>query len=212
MQNIKRQVFAQYAQTRQSLLPTIYIELIDIPPNREITGAYERIKNKNYVGIQYDWLARFCNEMNKKRIEIGIERDSFAEKVLIPVIVRSDSQDLNSINYEVSEAFSESDEYKLFHFFQFPIIKLSKLDEQNLAKNAGFENLLYLTWFCHTPRPNLRPCGICTPCREAIKTGLGWRVPLLNRIRYHLYTFINTGNLLWKIQAFLKSKRKRQKA
>jgi hypothetical protein len=202
MQNIKRHVFAQKPQTREYLLPTIFKELIDIPPNPELVAAYERIKKHSHIGIQYDWLARFCDEIGIKGIELCFIRGGSGSQILKPFLVRLDSD--GEPIYTVSELFHGSDEYELFHFYRFPVITLTKLDEQNIARNEGFFDLLSLSWFCHKPLANLQPCGVCTPCRIAIEAGLGWRIPRWSHIRYYLYTFIKRSKLLSNIWYLLK--------
>jgi hypothetical protein len=208
MQNIKRQIFAQYAQTRELLLPTKYKELIDIPPNREITAAYERININKFIGIQYEWLARFCADIRINGIELCYDRAVTGNQILKPFLVRLDSQ--GEPNYAISEIFQGSDEYNLFHFYRFPVINLSKLDEGNIARNEGFLNILSLSWFCHTPLANHTPCGVCTPCRQTKESSLGWRIPFWSRIRYYPYNFFQKNKLTMKIYYLLKRRGKQR--
>ena len=39
----------------------------------------------------------------------------------------------------------------------------------------GFEETMFKTWFCHNPIKN-EPCGVCNPCKIAIKEGLAFRL------------------------------------
>jgi hypothetical protein len=204
MQDIKRSIFAQYAQSRELLLPTVYKELVDISPNRNITSAYERLIKNTHFGVQYEWLARFSKEIGIKGIEIGYARAAFGLQLLNPFIVQVDSQ--GETNYAIGEKFHGSDEYELFQFYLFPIINLTKLDQGIIARNEGFYNILSLTWFCHTPLANRQPCGVCTPCQQTIEFGLGWRIPFWSRVRYYPAKIIIHSKLLMKIWHFLKRK------
>src|SRR5664279_1118035 len=62
MKRIKERVFAQYPDTRGLLQPTQYFGVIDIPPNKVISDAFMRLRERYSIGIQFDWLARFCDE------------------------------------------------------------------------------------------------------------------------------------------------------
>jgi hypothetical protein len=183
MNNIKVRLFNSHAETRVLLLPTKFQDIFDIHPSLELEASFERIKKRNALGSQYVWLARFCHDMGIKGIELSIEVGGRAQQILEPLVICSGSG--RDMCCEINEIFRESDEYKLFHYFNFPVFNLKKLDMQAIARKYGFEDILDLTWFCHTPRADLSPCGVCSPCMFAIEDGLGKRVPLPSRIRYY---------------------------
>ncbi len=183
MENIKKRLFADHVQTRDILLPTKFKEVSDIHPNQEITAKFERILKHTFMGSQYEWLARFCSETGIKDIELSIHRDDKAHQVLEPFIVQFDAE--KGTDYRLNETFKGTDEYDLFRFFRFPLFNWTKLDMQNAAGEEGFEDYLNLTWFCHKPLANSRPCGVCNPCIYTIEEGLGKRIPLSSRIKYH---------------------------
>ena len=59
----------------------------------------------------------------------------------------------------------------------------AEIDQADLY--GDFEDVMKLTWFCHRPRRG-QPCGTCNPCIYTIEEGLGERVPMSGRLRYHL--------------------------
>ena len=65
------------------------------------------------------------------------------------------------------------------------LFDMTKRHMQAEARLSGFDDLMNLTWFCHRPRKGA-PCGTCNPCIYTIEEGLGERVPLAGRVRYHL--------------------------
>lgn len=196
MKKIKRQLFEKHVKTRNLLLPTIFKELFDILLNQEVTARFERILKHNFMGSQYEWLARFCSEANIEEIELSIHIDDQAHKILESFVIQADTE--KDRCYKLNKIFRGSDEYELFRFFSFPIFNLTKPDIQNIARNEGFEDIMSLTWFCHKPRANSRPCGVCNPCIYTIEEGLGSRIPFLSRIRYYLRIRSRVRRLLMK--------------
>jgi 7-cyano-7-deazaguanine synthase in queuosine biosynthesis len=184
MKIIKKHLFEKYPTTKGLMLPTVFKAVYDIQPNQDLTKKYNRILEHDHIGTQYEWLARFCSEAGIEGVELGIEKgeQTGAYKVLGAFLVQSGTKE--DSYYKFNEEFSDTDEYGLFKFYNFPLFNIAKIDMQNIAGNEGFEDLLELTWFCHTPRNN-RPCGVCTPCVLAIEEGLERRIPLSSRFRYY---------------------------
>lgn len=136
------------------------------------------------IGVQYDWLARFCDQYDVSDLQLCIHKDDRAHAALQHMI-----EDGEANGYRVSRKHATTDEYELFRFYRFPIFDMSKLEILKRADELGFRSLMNLTWFCQTPKDG-RPCGTCLPCRFTVEEGLGWRVPYLRR----LY-----GALLWTV-------------
>lgn len=202
MNLIKKELINRYPETKKLLLPTIYKDLYDVQRQPDLPDMYNRISLHQHLGIQYLWLAEFCSENSIDTMELSIEKDGGAYKVLKSYIVRSGSA--NNINYKINEKFRDLDEYGLFHFFRFPLFHLTKLEMQDIATKQGYQELMELTWFCHSPRGNARPCGVCTPCCLVIQEGLGRRIPLLGRMRYILRVKPRIQELRKKHPSFFK--------
>jgi hypothetical protein len=56
-----------------------------------------------------------------------------------------------------------------------------------VADEQGWKDLMGMTWFCHKPRKDMTPCGVCNPCLYTIEEGLGWRIPRSRRALSALY-------------------------
>ena len=197
MKIIKEKLFEKYPKTKSLLLPTIFKEVFDISPNQELINNYNKILEHNFIGLQYEWLARFCSETGIQGIEICVEKDSRAYKALKAFVFQSGAG--KDLYYTLDERYHNTDEYELFRFFIFPVFDLTKLEMQTIARNEGFEDFLELTWFCHTPTDYARPCGVCNPCVAVIEDGLGWRIPLSSRMRYYRRFHLILNKLLRKL-------------
>ncbi|MDP2991586.1 MAG: hypothetical protein Q8O57_13580 [Kiritimatiellota bacterium] len=185
MRDIKKLLMERHPQAGARLLPTLFKDLADIPPNPGLAAAFEKIKKHGGLDRQYEWLASFCAEMGIEEIELLVHRDGLADQVLQPFVVQTGAGD--EPDYRLDETARESAVYALFHCFTFPLFSLTKLDMQAIARKEGFEEIMHLTWFCRQPRPGFRPCGVCFPCRHTIEAGLGRDFPLASRIRFNLY-------------------------
>ena len=63
----------------------------------------------------------------------------------------------------------------LFKNYRFPLVDYTKLQMQEFYVNNGYEEIMNLTWFCHSPVKG-KPCGFCGPCDDAVKEGMQWRL------------------------------------
>jgi hypothetical protein len=173
MKKIKAMVRAYDPQTEKLLAPTRIYALGDIPPNPKVTEAFERIKAGQFMGRQYDWLARFCEWQNLSDLQLGIHKDDKAHAVLEGMLTAKPG---NEGEFIVDEKFLDSDEYTIFGRFSFPILNLTKLDMNRLARERGWQEIMLQTWFCHRPVKD-KPCGRCNPCRYTVEEGMGFRIP-----------------------------------
>jgi hypothetical protein len=150
MRDIKKQLLERHPQAGARLLPTIFKDLADIPPNPGLAGAFKEIKKHSSLDRQYEWLANFCAETGIEEIELSVHRDDQACQVLQPFVEQTGAGD--EPDYRLDETASRSEVYALFHCFTFPLFSLTKLDMQATARKEGFEDLMHLTWFCRRPR------------------------------------------------------------
>jgi hypothetical protein len=185
MTNLKARLFAERPETRKLLLPTRFKELFEIQPNPDITAAFQRIHQRCFLGTQYDWLARFCEQTGLHDAEVCLVRGVGLGFALVSAVATLRGAG-EGASYKVDERHVGSDGHTLLRWFHFPVFDLSKLDMQTIARQEGFEEFLQMTWFCHSPRANSRPCGVCNPCIHTMKDGMGARFPFTSRLRYHL--------------------------
>jgi hypothetical protein len=190
MKNIKDHLWNEYPYTRRLLQPTRYGAVEDVPPDSKIKAAYQAILKEKHIGSQYDWLARFCKENGLANMQICIlhSRENpghFSIRQFLSEYTY-DSQTVFCVN----PRFKETNEYVLFHYFSFPLIGISKVQMARLAEQRGWKRIMRMTWFCHKPTRNMKPCGKCSPCLQAIQEGLGWRITVRSRMVSFSYRLV----------------------
>jgi len=190
MRRIKNQLFKEYPHTRKLLMPIQFYSEKDLLPDLEISNAYKSVLKKKHIGIQYEWLARFCKEKGINDMQIGVEApraysvnywDTLLKSALIEL--KSNSQNI----YHIDPDHKNRDLVTLLKYFHFPIIKITKIKMLDLVNNQGLKHIMELTWFCQQPTNNMKPCGTCKPCRQYIEHGFSWRLPLISRIYYFIH-------------------------
>lgn len=161
------------------LRPVRSVPLDSVAPNAELSKLWGGVR----LGSQYDWLARFASQHEVEHLELSIEkRDSRAFGMLWPNVERVEGR--GGATYRLVE-HPDNPNLELFRPFDFPILNRTKADLQAHADAHGWDGLMALTWFCHSPRGG-KPCGSCTPCLVALKEGMGNRIPHLRRFRPQL--------------------------
>lgn len=187
MKHIKKRLFDRYPRSNDLLRPTRFRERSDIKPNADIIDSFNRLCSRCHLGPQWSWLAQYANEAELDGLELCAHRDGSIYRLIHPVGISSGSAD-NSAN-RIGIGMLGTDEYIVFKYFSFPLLDMTKLDMQLISKKERFYDLMELTWFCHRPRSNNKPCGICTPCSIVLKEGLGKRMPMNSRLRHYIHKF-----------------------
>ncbi len=177
MRAIRQALLKRHPEAAVRLADTIECRLADIAEDAETARQYERCLAIGFIGGQYEWLARYCRQHGIDGMELSIHRDDKARELLADLIAPSRDR--------LDPRFAGDCRYELFKSFRLPLFDLTKRQMQAEARAGGFEELMRLTWFCHKPRHG-QPCGVCNPCIYTIEEGLGERVPLRGRMRYHL--------------------------
>lgn len=196
MEEISARLAARHPGTKALLQPPRFTAEQDIPPDEEVTRSYGRIREKNYIGDQYNWLARLAQTVGVDGLEMAIHREDKAHKAIESLVIQSGPEDDRF--YMIDPKLRGSDEYRLFGNFRFPLFSMSKLEMDAIARDKGFHELMELTWFCHNPRPDGTPCGECNPCMYTIEEGLGRRLPFASRVRSFF-------NLRYKVRRTLRN-------
>ena len=177
MDIITEKLVLGHPDVKDLVFPTLLFDINDIRPLPEITESYKAITSRIHLGPQFEWLARFCFHQNIEKIELGVELGGTNQ------INRELLAQFNMDTLELDGKKPDSDIYRVFRYFRFPLILTTKLEMKKIAKENGFLDLMNLTWFCHTPIKG-RPCGRCNPCVGTIRDGLGYRIPWVGHIRY----------------------------
>ena len=189
MRRIKSHLQNHFPDARQLLNATQYFAVGDIAPNPNITEAYKRIRDKSFIGSQYEWLARFCEEHKICDLQLCVEKagSSKAYALLSSMVKEVIHEGHNT--FKVSENFSNTDEYAVFKYFSFPIFDLTKTEMVQVAREQGLDKIMNMTWFCHKPIKG-KPCGKCNPCISTIEEGLGGRIgsPKTHSLSFYAYS------------------------
>ncbi len=180
MKRIKERLFRDYPQTQDLLGPSRYFAVADLSPDPEITEAFRAVLNEHYLGSQYEWLSRFCKQNALDSVQLCAEKDTNPHEIVKKMLLETGEGPERVAR--VDPAFSSTDEYALLRYFTFPLLHLSKKDAGVIADKQGLSRIMAMTWFCHTPRSNMRPCGKCTPCTITREDGLGYRIPVSSRM------------------------------
>lgn len=188
IKNIKAALFNKYPFTKKLLQPTQYYAVTDITLDKGIKKAMESIRREKHIGEQYYWLASFCLEHGMSDIHLGLEyHPSFDNShINIDPIIKKSFDGYQNV-FRIDPTISTPDEYAVFRHFIFPIASITKTEMLEIANEKGWKEIMNMTWFCHSPTCNGKPCGKCNPCRQVIKEKMGWRIPLKNRLIAFFY-------------------------
>lgn len=172
---IRDAITAAYPESAALIAETRVIDGSDIPADDSITGAFGHLVRKSYIGFQYDYLSRLAHAEDIEALELSVHKDDKIFRHLDGNIEQEESG-----TYRISDGASADVDF--LRRFRFPILDLTKKDMERQATQAGFAEILELTWFCHYPVRS-KPCGRCNPCRYTMEEGLGRRLPWTRRLR-----------------------------
>lgn len=152
--------------------------LAEIPVSEYARRQHKILVERFNIGPQYLWLAEYVRYMDLPNVELCVHVDDKAYALLKWFESGAAEEDRT-----VSEAIRE----QFLARFSFPVLDRSKVAMLSSAREAGFESLMDLTWFCQMPTPEGDPCGFCNPCQWTIDEGLKHRVPRVRRLRLGVY-------------------------
>lgn len=176
MERIRAKLGEDWPHTRGWLAPTEFAAVGDVPPDAEIDGAFQRIVRRQFIGNQYAWLARFCRRRGLRDLELSVQKTAHGAYVLLRDFVVPATTPWGATTYRLADAHRGADEHTVFGCFTLPLFETTKLEMARTVDARGWGPVMGLTWFCHRPAANGRPCGICNPCLYAIEQGFGWRI------------------------------------
>lgn len=141
-----------------ALRPTRIHVRDQFPPGPHLRSLHDAIAARQRIGTQYVWLAAAAQALHWEEVELCVEQ-------------HADGQGLTPYLRGPDGGPSRLPGAELFGAFTFPVLHLTKGDMRELARSAGFLDLLLLRWFCHDPLAG-RPCGRCRPCQLAAWDGV----------------------------------------
>ena len=147
--------------------------------DEQISSSFRYLREKYNIGTQYEWFALLAKKYGYKletgvvhqyhgKVEDAIEAEGVLS--LIP-------DDFLPGRYQVLPGENGDEIFTVFENLILPIIKLSKKDEERIATENGWLDIMKLSWFCYNPDRHGEPCGWCGPCDDAMHTGMEWRLP-----------------------------------
>ncbi|CAN5237289.1 hypothetical protein BH20GEM2_BH20GEM2_11140 [soil metagenome] len=179
MHHIRQAVAAVSPEGAARIAPTRIVSVHDIAPAPEITARRNRLTRRAYLGGQYDWLARFAAQFDIPALELCIHVDDKAHAFISEHVEQVEGE-----YWQLRKELVDTD-LSLFRYFRFPVLHLTKLEMDRLARQHGFHEIMQKTWFCHSPWRG-RPCGICNPCVYTAEEGMAHRLRPLARLSYTL--------------------------
>lgn len=175
MDKLRAEILTRYPGSDERLLPTIVVQSADVPQDENIRKQWAELLKGGLIGNQYPALAEFAKLYGLSHLELGMIRDEdgYLGKLLAGACVcRQDAQ--KGPYHHLSPDLEENAPIRLFAYYDFPIMALSKLDIAAIAKEEGYFDLLCKTWFCYYPIDG-KPCGICGICMSSLELGMDFR-------------------------------------
>lgn len=169
-------------------MPIKYVQLEKIPKDKKITAAYHHLCKSVKLGSQYEWLARLTKIY--PGLEIGIEKPSGEYSGCVDAIESFGKMKEDSGVWIIDPDRSSEECNLLFGGFRFPIINVTEVEMVNNIKQWGYEDIMKMIWFCHSPIKG-RPCGICRPCQQKMECNMQFLLPRSSQCRYKIYHFMN---------------------
>jgi hypothetical protein len=86
MKRIKQKIRTDIPARADALLPTKFAAVSDLPENERIAKAFAGVRKRKQIGIQYDWLGRFCCQFGVSDLQLCIHKDDRAHHALQHVV------------------------------------------------------------------------------------------------------------------------------
>lgn len=180
MDRIRARLGMMDADAAARLKPTWFARVGDVAYDERITAAFQRLERDFHIGTQYDWLARFCAEHGLDHVVMGFENGRQGAHGVLRDAVDEGRWTGGRVHRVRADALG-SDVGLVFGRYVFPLFERTKRDMAHEVDERGWRPLMLETWFCHRPVGD-QPCARCHPCVQAIRAGLGWRIPPRTRV------------------------------
>jgi hypothetical protein len=177
------------AQAPGRIMPLEVRRLADLPPQPHVAAAAERIGAIRPMGAQHSWLPLLAIAEGLDDLELGWEAD-FLHRFLPLDAFSRNAGDAPDDWFHLDEGSADPDRHILMGRFRYPLITVTKVQMQELARERGFAAVMERTWSCRWPTVLRRSCGQCVPCTEARIASMGHRVApdtLLRRSAHRLH-------------------------
>lgn len=190
MRRIRKQLEIDYPECRERILPTQYGTFRGTVIESHHAGAYEKLRERGRVGIQYPLLASYAEQNGLNGLELGIHRHEEGEYSiaagLLPLCEVKETAGGKVYRLPEDVGMPEA----MYSSFSFPLINLSKRDMEKKVMEWKHQSIMSLVWSCFTPVLGM-PCGHCQPCKVAKKEGHGNRVGIIGPLIYSSQSTLN---------------------
>ncbi len=160
----------KHPDTKATFLPLQIVKKSERIIDPEISAAYQRMRETDFFGTQYDWLACFATK--HPGLELSIHKDDKA------ILLIQKHGKLKEIHDDIIGSYwvldvdnSPADLAILFQNYHFPLAYETKLQMRDEFQSLGYAEVINKTWFCYHPIHN-EPCGMCNPCHYTIEEGM----------------------------------------
>ena len=206
IKTIRDRLASAYPETNQLILPITFKMVDDIEIDPDIELAFCEFRQEKHMGIQYLWLASFCKNEGIYDMQLSIEKSDVPDPNLWDTNLQGkiiEEKIGNQLISRIDPSLSNSKEVKIFEYFTFPLIKMTKLDMLQIATDKNWLQFMDLSWFCLFPTNKNEPCGTCKPCVQTITEGFSYRMPRSRR-RYSAFVRLIVNPSKAQIKKLLK--------
>lgn len=147
--------------------------------DEKTSAAFRYLREKYNIGTQYEWFALLAKKLGVKMETCVVHQYHGKVEAAIRMegMLASADDGIFAERYQVLPKEESSAAAIVFENLLLPTIQLTKKDEERIAKENKWLDIMKLSWFCHNPDKNGNPCGLCGPCDDAMHTGMEWRLP-----------------------------------
>lgn len=160
--------------------------ILDNCKNEEISESYRYMRDKYALGSQYEWLSLLCNylDIDMECVILWHDKNKRVGTVLAEGNIEPIPNDIIEGRKHIVPKGENRIAYNVFGRLIICMF-ISKTEEERIANEKSWIDIMKKTWFCHTPIKG-KPCGVCNPCHDALIMGMEWRMPG-NAIKRHKY-------------------------
>ena len=171
IEKITEGLHEKFPDSKGKLHPLIILKRKEIPYNLFFKLVHKYLRKKVKLGSQYYWLA--CVAKKYPNIELSLHEEDlyrfFNKSQLLEI-----NDVVTGVNWKINPKKVDFFRRQLFSNMTFPLIEISKPEMKRVSDEHNFFDLMELTWFCH--KSTEKPCGKCSPCKQYIAHGFGFRL------------------------------------
>ena len=163
-------------ETIAEILDVEDVNIADIPANKEITDAYNVLHKDTGLGSQHEYLARFAAIHPGIELghELGVSQEGHLTKALNKWCHMEPNPEGSGYIFVKEKSTREGN--LVLGNFTYSIMDKTEKDMAELIKEWGYDDIMCMTWFCHSPI-NGSPCGVCHPCQVKLGSGMDFLLP-----------------------------------